>query len=202
MNEVYASYFGAPAPARATIQAARLPRDVRVEIDLIAYPRHDRSPQRLVRSTASTPSTFLIDLTTRSRCRTSLISTVMRIDPTIVRADCGFDVTNIGVDVRYAGADVRQDAAPILDADSQADRVQARRRSNDPTRHRFAARGRTGGSRRSDRRGVHRHALAAGDVAHDLLAANRITAAGAKHHQIVDAADLDLLFAGRCRARA
>src|SRR5262245_25183535 len=37
MNEVYASYFGTPAPARATIQAARLPRDVRVEIDLIAY---------------------------------------------------------------------------------------------------------------------------------------------------------------------
>jgi 2-iminobutanoate/2-iminopropanoate deaminase len=37
MNEVYAGYFGAPAPARATIQAARLPRDVRVEIDLIAY---------------------------------------------------------------------------------------------------------------------------------------------------------------------
>ena len=36
MNEVYASYFPAPAPARATIQAARLPRDVRVEIDLIA----------------------------------------------------------------------------------------------------------------------------------------------------------------------
>jgi 2-iminobutanoate/2-iminopropanoate deaminase len=37
MNEVYASYFPAPPPARATIQAARLPRDVRVEIDLIAY---------------------------------------------------------------------------------------------------------------------------------------------------------------------
>ena len=37
MNEVYASYFPAPAPARATIQAARLPRDVRIEIDLIAY---------------------------------------------------------------------------------------------------------------------------------------------------------------------
>jgi 2-iminobutanoate/2-iminopropanoate deaminase len=36
MNEVYGSYFPAPAPARATIQAARLPRDVRVEIDLIA----------------------------------------------------------------------------------------------------------------------------------------------------------------------
>lgn len=36
MNEVYASFFPAPAPARATIQAARLPRDVRVEIDLIA----------------------------------------------------------------------------------------------------------------------------------------------------------------------
>jgi 2-iminobutanoate/2-iminopropanoate deaminase len=37
MNEVYATYFGTPAPARATIQAARLPRDVRVEIDLIAH---------------------------------------------------------------------------------------------------------------------------------------------------------------------
>jgi 2-iminobutanoate/2-iminopropanoate deaminase len=37
MNEVYATYFPAPAPARATIQAARLPRDVRVEIDLVAY---------------------------------------------------------------------------------------------------------------------------------------------------------------------
>lgn len=36
MNEVYASFFPTPAPARATIQAARLPRDVRVEIDLIA----------------------------------------------------------------------------------------------------------------------------------------------------------------------
>jgi 2-iminobutanoate/2-iminopropanoate deaminase len=36
MNEVYGRYFLAPAPARATIQAARLPRDVRVEIDLIA----------------------------------------------------------------------------------------------------------------------------------------------------------------------
>lgn len=37
MNDVYATYFSSPAPARATIQAARLPRDVKVEIDLIAY---------------------------------------------------------------------------------------------------------------------------------------------------------------------
>lgn len=36
MNAVYATCFGDPAPARATIQAARLPRDARVEIDLIA----------------------------------------------------------------------------------------------------------------------------------------------------------------------
>jgi 2-iminobutanoate/2-iminopropanoate deaminase len=36
MNEVYATYFSAPAPARATIQAARLPKDARVEIDVIA----------------------------------------------------------------------------------------------------------------------------------------------------------------------
>lgn len=37
MNEVYAGYFSAPAPARATIQAAGLPRNVRVEIDVVAY---------------------------------------------------------------------------------------------------------------------------------------------------------------------
>jgi 2-iminobutanoate/2-iminopropanoate deaminase len=36
MNEVYASHFSTPAPARSTIQAARLPRDARVEIDVIA----------------------------------------------------------------------------------------------------------------------------------------------------------------------
>jgi 2-iminobutanoate/2-iminopropanoate deaminase len=36
MNEVYAKYFSANPPARATVEAARLPRDVRVEIDAIA----------------------------------------------------------------------------------------------------------------------------------------------------------------------
>ena len=36
MNEVYATYFSAPAPARATVQAARLPKDARIEIDVIA----------------------------------------------------------------------------------------------------------------------------------------------------------------------
>ena len=36
MNEIYASYFGSPAPARSTVQAARLPRDAKVEIEVIA----------------------------------------------------------------------------------------------------------------------------------------------------------------------
>ena len=36
MNQVYARYFAHEPPARATIEAARLPRDVRVEIDCIA----------------------------------------------------------------------------------------------------------------------------------------------------------------------
>ena len=34
MNEIYARYFGATKPARATVQVARLPRDVKVEIDV------------------------------------------------------------------------------------------------------------------------------------------------------------------------
>lgn len=36
MNAVYGRYFPSAPPARATVQVARLPRDVRVEIDLIA----------------------------------------------------------------------------------------------------------------------------------------------------------------------
>ena len=37
MNEVYATFFTPPQPARSTIQAARLPRDARIEIDVIAF---------------------------------------------------------------------------------------------------------------------------------------------------------------------
>ena len=36
MNEVYGEYFAEPYPARATVQVARLPKDARVEIDVIA----------------------------------------------------------------------------------------------------------------------------------------------------------------------
>ena len=36
MNEVYRTFFSEPYPARSTIQAARLPRDARIEIDVIA----------------------------------------------------------------------------------------------------------------------------------------------------------------------
>ena len=36
MNDVYARFFGENPPARSTVQAARLPRDARVEIDVIA----------------------------------------------------------------------------------------------------------------------------------------------------------------------
>lgn len=37
MNEVYGRYFGESAPARATVEAARLPRDVQVEIEAVAF---------------------------------------------------------------------------------------------------------------------------------------------------------------------
>lgn len=36
MNEVYGRYFKNEPPARATVEAARLPRDARVEIECIA----------------------------------------------------------------------------------------------------------------------------------------------------------------------
>jgi len=36
MNEVYARYFTLAPPARSTVQAARLPKDALVEIDVVA----------------------------------------------------------------------------------------------------------------------------------------------------------------------
>lgn len=36
MNETYGRFFGDAPPARSTVQVSRLPRDVRVEIDVIA----------------------------------------------------------------------------------------------------------------------------------------------------------------------
>lgn len=36
VNEIYASYFGDHKPARSTVEVARLPKDVLVEIELIA----------------------------------------------------------------------------------------------------------------------------------------------------------------------
>jgi 2-iminobutanoate/2-iminopropanoate deaminase len=36
MNDVYAGYFGAHPPARSTVEVARLPRDVMVEIEVVA----------------------------------------------------------------------------------------------------------------------------------------------------------------------
>lgn len=36
MNEVYNEYFADSAPARSTLEAARLPKDVKIEMDVIA----------------------------------------------------------------------------------------------------------------------------------------------------------------------
>ena len=36
MNDAYGRFFAEPYPARSTVQAARLPRDARIEIDAIA----------------------------------------------------------------------------------------------------------------------------------------------------------------------
>jgi len=41
MNEVYGRFFEQEPPARSTVQAARLPRDARVEIDVVALASGD-----------------------------------------------------------------------------------------------------------------------------------------------------------------
>lgn len=48
MNEIYAKRFAKPFPARSTVQAARLPRDAKIEIEVIAIEKN--SPQRTPRS--------------------------------------------------------------------------------------------------------------------------------------------------------
>jgi 2-iminobutanoate/2-iminopropanoate deaminase len=40
MNEVYAAFFGEHRPARSTVEVARLARDVRIEVDLVARLPH------------------------------------------------------------------------------------------------------------------------------------------------------------------
>ncbi len=37
VNEVYGSYFPSEPPARATVEVSRLPKDVAVEVDFVAY---------------------------------------------------------------------------------------------------------------------------------------------------------------------
>lgn len=37
VNEIYAEHFDEPYPARSTVEVARLPKDVRVEIDVVAW---------------------------------------------------------------------------------------------------------------------------------------------------------------------
>jgi 2-iminobutanoate/2-iminopropanoate deaminase len=39
MNEIYSKYFTTAPPARSTVEVSRLPRDVRVEIEVIARMR-------------------------------------------------------------------------------------------------------------------------------------------------------------------
>ncbi len=37
MNEVYNTFFGTSLPARSTVEVSRLPKDARVEIEIIAF---------------------------------------------------------------------------------------------------------------------------------------------------------------------
>ena len=37
MNQGYAQYFGSTPPARTTVEVARLPRDVLIEIEVVAW---------------------------------------------------------------------------------------------------------------------------------------------------------------------
>ena len=197
MNEVYRTFFRRTLPARSTVQAARLPRDARIEIDVIASCESDFFTAREVievadlaelpvgprapvpRSTSSTPLTVFSDLITFSRCWTSLISTVRRSARADHRRRYRLPCPDVGVDVGDLRADRREHPFPVLNLHRQLHRVgaAARRRSFVPLDFDPALRVvkkiddiRTG--RRMDR-----HTFAARDVSDNFLAADRIAAA-------------------------
>ena len=72
MNEIYATYFPLRRPARATIQAARLPRDVRVEIDLIAIVRFAAGREVTHRPTSSPVTASSVPAAARSTAEHAL----------------------------------------------------------------------------------------------------------------------------------
>ena len=122
MNEVYARYFTAPYPARSTVQVVKLPRDVRVEIDVIAVLSLRRFwlvTSASVRSTFNTPGTPRTDFITCSRCLTSLISTVTSMRPRYL-SGARLHVGDVGVDVGDPLAELGEHALAILDLDRQA----------------------------------------------------------------------------------
>ena len=137
MNEVYGAYFHEPYPARATVQVARLPRDARVEIDVIAtyskagtsglirrsQPPADPSGLPAALRRPITPSTPRSDLITFSRCFRSLISTVMSMRRALVFVGARFHVLDVRVDVGDLRADGGQQPLPILHLHRQLDRV-------------------------------------------------------------------------------
>ncbi|MBV9082493.1 MAG: reactive intermediate/imine deaminase, partial [Acidobacteriaceae bacterium] len=43
MNQVYAKYFAANPPARTTVEVARLPRDVQIEIEVVAVEQREHA---------------------------------------------------------------------------------------------------------------------------------------------------------------
>jgi len=59
MNEVYGEFFKVEPPARATVQAARLPRDARVEIEVIALGWARKNRRRDLRDRA--PADSVVD---------------------------------------------------------------------------------------------------------------------------------------------
>src|SRR6185295_8190943 len=107
-----------------------------------------------------------------------------------------FHGLDVGVDVRHFGADGGEQPLPILDLHRQLDRVARTGVALVPL-HFDPPLGvveqvddvRTGCR-------VDGHTFAPRDVADDFFAADRIAAARTEHHQVVEAVNLDLLFAG------
>ena len=138
MNEVYGQYFSEPYPARATVQVARLPKDARVEIDVIAtFASSDQgrsTARRLLHPDAlpALPGPLHVQHAVHAAQRLDHLLEVLEIadldghvDPRVLilvgpRASMFLMLVLMSGDLR---ADGRQQPLPILDLHRQLDGV-------------------------------------------------------------------------------
>ena len=84
MNEVYATFFPSPPPARATVAAAGLPRDARVEIEAVALVSDSVSRNKTT-GTRESAGWRLIEIAGKAQAALETLPALMQVVQTFIR---------------------------------------------------------------------------------------------------------------------